>query len=294
MMRWKIFVLAAVLSSTGAARAAEEESNPPPSAAQLETAAREALKSLAEAYTAKRRSAFMRFVSDEFLGDSEVLEDALAKDFRNYRSVNLDLIPDRVQVQAPLTSIEFHYNLNVITDQGVNSNFSGRSNYVFRWEEGKSKLYKMDRPIIFGNSLPSSENPVASSQNSPTAAASTVPGALGGSATQSGSASIQEGSTGFKFDTQSNTSVASADIRMQGGMLEAGAGGAVESIGACTLASVSSVSSTISGNASQANNGECYAFRTPAGKFGVILVTALNLPDLSFEYKFQPSGSSSF
>ena len=136
-MRWKIVVLAAVLSSTGAARAAEEEKDLP-----RPYSWRRRRKRPSGAWPKPTPPSGARALCDlcrtNFSGDTEVLEDALAKDFRNYRSVNLDLIPDRVQVQAPLTSIEFHYNLNVITDQGVNSNFSGRSNYVFRWKRERA------------------------------------------------------------------------------------------------------------------------------------------------------------
>ncbi len=272
----------------------------PPPAAEFEAAARETLQKLAEAYGAKRRSAFMKLVSDDFMGDMEILEDALLKDFRNYRVVNIDLIPDKVEVQGPLASVEFRYNLTVISGEGANTKFSGRSSYVFRRENGKVKLYKMQRPIIFGNSIPLDENPLASGQNSPLEAESTAPGMQG---TVRGSAVVQEGaavaSISFDFDTQSNVAESSADIRKSGLDIVANAGGGIVSIGSCNLDTVASVvPSAISGNSAPANERECYAIRTADNKYAVLLITtiagALGPETIMFDYKFQPSGSSSF
>lgn len=316
-MKWNAVILAAALASAGLTKAAgldaklpaptaesvektmapppvvasDAKTEIPPPAVELEVAARKTLQKLAEAYSAKRRSAFMKLVSDDFTGDTGTLEDAILKDFRSYRTVNLDMIPDKVELQGPLVSLEFHYNLTVISAQGVNNKFSGRSNYVFRWEDGKVRLYKMERPILFGNSLSPKENPIASSQNSPSEAASTVPGAQG---TVRGSATVTEGSAGYKFDTQANVTEASADIHKLAGDLEANPGGGVVSIGFCSLESVTSVSPTINGNFATANVGECYAVRTPANKYAALRITSIAGAVIGFVYKFQPGGPNTF
>lgn len=266
----------------------------------FEAEARNSLRKLAEAYSAKRRSAFMRLVSDDFAGDLSILEDALVKDFRNYRSVNLDLIPNRVEIEGPSASVEFYYNLTIVDDRGVNSKFSGRSNYVFRQEDGKVRLYKMEKPILFGNSLPSSENPVAASQNSLTERESEAPGAQsairGSGAVMDPDIANPDG--GFKFDSQSNVPQSSADILKSGGNIAASPGGGIVSLGACDLDSVASAPSAITGSSAAANVGECYAVRTAANLYASLRITsiagALGPTTITFDYKFQPGGSSSF
>ena len=280
---------------------------PSPIPPDLEMAAKKALRDLADAYSAKNRSAFMRLLSEDFAGDLSTLEDALIKDFRSYRSVNLDLIPDRVDIQGASASVEFHYNLTVVSDQGANDKFSGRSSYVFHQEDGKARLYKMENPILFGNSLPASENPIAKGQNSVLAAASTAPGTqnvIRGSATitpgrPGGAGGPGTPGSGFKFSTQSNVPDSSADIFKQGGNIAANPEGAIVSIGSCNLDSVTTVSASITGSSAAANAGECYAVRTAADKYAVLRVTSTGgalggTSTTSFDYKFQPSGSTSF
>ena len=280
---------------------------PSPIPPDLEMAAKKALQDLADAYSAKNRSAFMRLLSEDFAGDLSTLEDALIKDFRSYRSVNLDLIPDRVDIQGASASVEFHYNLTVVSDQGANDKFSGRSSYVFHQEDGKARLYKMENPILFGNSLPPSENPIAVSQNPVLSAGSTAPGAqnvIRGSATitpgrPGGAGGPGTPGSGFKFSTQSNVPDSSADIFKQGGNIAANQEGAIVLIGSCNLDSVTKAPASITGSSAAANAGECYAVRTAADKYAVLRVTSTGgalggTSTTSFDYKFQPSGSTSF
>ncbi len=270
--------------------------------------AKAALQELADAYSAKRRTAFMRLVSPDFSGDVSTFEDALVKDFRTYSSVNLSLTPDRVVVQGDMASVEFHYNLTVVNEQGVNKTFSGRSNYTFRREEGKVRLYKMDKPVIFGNSLPASENPMDAGQNSLSAAGSAAPGVqdtIRGSAeitaaTPGGAGGPGAPGSGFSFNTQSATlpADASTDIFVDpSNKIWASRGGTIVTIGACNLESVASAPGTITGTSAAAAAGECYAVKTAAGKYAVLRVTwipSIAAHDLGFTYKFQPGGSNAF
>ena len=277
-------------------------------APEFEAAAKQALQDLAEAYNAKRRSAFMRLLSEDFVGDQSALEDDLSNDFHNYSSVKLDLIPDRVDIQGASASVEFHYSLSFISDVGANKMYSGRSGYVFHHEDGKVRLYKMEKPSIFGKPLPPSGNPMA-----PIAKPSPGQSVLGGDASAPGgqnalnglsaigSGSITEGGpagpgSGFKFDTQSNAPEPSADIRKHRDNIEAGPGGGIVSIGACKLDSVSSPPPMINRNSAEAEVGECYAVRTAANKFAVLRVsstggTAAGGSAIRFDYKLMPAAN---
>lgn len=284
-----------------------------PLASELEAGARGAMAELAQAYGQKLRGAFMKIVSDDFLGDAAALEDALLKDFRSYRAVNLDMILDTVTVFSDRILVVFHYNLTVVNDQGANNKFSGVSSFTFRWEKGKARLYQMAPPLIFGNSLSSAENPMASSQGtSATNSGSTPSGSSGSSGATSGSSEVSSSSTGaqtsgFIFSTQSETGSSSgADLFLSptaapcSGLpcLNAAAAGAIESIGSCDLGTLSSVSTSISAARATAVAGTCYAMKAADGRYAAIKVTSI--VDLSpgtlvnFSYVYQPSGSNSF
>ncbi|MDO8803745.1 MAG: hypothetical protein Q7R35_04890 [Elusimicrobiota bacterium] len=271
--------------------------------------AKQTLQELAEAYSAKRRTAFMKLVSQNFSGDVSTFEDALVKDFRTYSSVNLSITPDSVVAQGDMAAVEFHYNLTVVNEQGVNKTFSGRSNYTFRDEDGKVRLYKMEKPIIFGNSLTSTENPMDAGQHSLSAAASSVPGlqsTLFGTAIVASFPCISSlPGAAFQFETQSRKTFdstgldRSADIfRFGDGTLRPLSGGAIVSIGNCSLGSVASAPGIVSGNSATPNVGECYAFKTGAGKYAVLRINSVELAlsgcALEFSYKYQPSGSNAF
>ena len=148
----------------------------PPGDRDLETAAKETMREMAQDYGLKMRSAFMRLVSDEYLGNRLTLEDALVADFRTYRTVELQTFIDNITVKGQLVNVDFHYNLSVIDNTGAPAVFQGTTNFQFRWERGGAKLFQMSLPIIFGNSLPQAQNPIPSSQNS-SKTSGTAPGA---------------------------------------------------------------------------------------------------------------------
>lgn len=269
--------------------------------------AKQTLQELAEAYSAKRRTAFMKLVSPDFSGDTATFEEALVKDFHDYRTVNLSLIPDRVVGEGNTASVEFHYDLTVVNEAGVNKTFSGRSSYTFRKEDGKVRLYKMEKPIIFGNSLTTTENPMDAGQHSLSAAVSVAPGlqsTLRGTAFVAFPCLAGIPGASFQFETQSNKTFTSgldrsADIfRNGGGNIEALSGGAIASIGDCSLESVSSVPGMLAGISATPHVGECYAVKTGPGKYAVLRVNSIELAlsgcALQFNYKYQPSGSNEF
>jgi len=151
----------------------------PPASIDLEAAAKATMREMAEDYALKMRAAFMRLVSDDFLGNRLTLEDALVSDFRIYRTVALQTFIDNITVKGDRVQIDFHYHLAVVDNAGANATFQGASNFQFRWEKGRAKIYQMSTPLIFGNSLPQSQNPYATSQGS-TKTSGTAPGEANG------------------------------------------------------------------------------------------------------------------
>ena len=261
----------------------------------LEAAARDTIAKLTDAYSGRRRSAFMKLVSADYLGDSSLLEAALLSDFKNYPSVNLAITIDSARVDKERVTVDFHYNLAVVDRQGNNNNFKGSSSFIFNMEEGVAKLYKMATPLIFGNSLPASENPQATSQGASTNAGGSAPGAANVAAI-SGSAKLAGQNVGFRFRSQSSQNdPTKSDVFSSGTKI--GAGGAIQDISSCSLNSLSSVPSHISGpNPITPTVGDCYAVQTLDGQYAAIKVTSVNPINgaIGFDYVFQPNGTTAF
>lgn len=268
----------------------------PPSSADLSARAVASLRGLASAYSDKRRTPFMKFVSDDYTGDLGTLEDALSSDFRSYRTIVLAVTPNQTTVKALMTQVQFRFDMTVTDDQGKTTKFAGQAVYTFVDENGRSKLYRMDRTPIFGTSLSSVENPVAKSQGAPTSTAAggnTAPNSCG--ATVTGSASINsETGQSFNFGTQSTGSSGSGDIEAIGSNFSTNGGSAISDLGSCDINSFTQDPATISDSSDPVNVGDCYAIRTGAGKYGVFSVTSSNAGVVTFQYKYQPSGQRCF
>ena len=260
----------------------------------------QALRDLASYYNQKRRTPFMKLVSDDFTGDLGTLEDALSSDFRAYRTIDLQIRPDNSVARGAKATVQFTYDLTIANDQGVNSKFSGHASYIFQQEGKKVLLLQMSNNPIFGTSLSSIENPVAQSQGTPTQSqpAGTVatPGCT--STTRRGSGTLNAGTSGFKFDTQSNVAEGQSDVFAAAGSLEVNPGGGIVDVGPCNLATFSTPPASITGSSAFASVGDCYAIKTLSGKYAAILITNLVSPgDIStanFNYEFQPSGARCF
>ncbi len=263
----------------------------------IKQAALKTLFDLANAYSQKMRSAFMRLVSDNFRGDLFAFEDALLKDFRNYRDVNLDFIPDTVTVEGTEAEVGFRYNMSVVNDQGTQTLYSGTSAYEFGLEDGKMKLVRMATPILFGNSLPQSENPIAKPQGTDVIDMGSAPGESGTSVV-TGEGTLTQGVSGFRFSSESNMTETSADVFMRGTGtgLEINVGGGLDALGTGSLSTVTSLTSDPSDQfIDPIQVGDLVAVKTLDGKYAVIRITGIvTNVSISFEYKYQPNGSTSF
>ncbi|MDE2293500.1 MAG: hypothetical protein KGL53_15570 [Elusimicrobia bacterium] len=261
-----------------------------------DAAARDSIMQMATAYTHKSRGAFMRLVSDDFRGNTATLEDALLSDFRAYSSVNLQVIIDNVDLDRQLANVDFHYNLSLVDRQGVQHQFNGSSEFTFQWEDGVSRLVRMQAPLIFANSLPASENPIAKSQGTSTTNTGTAPGAA--NAATRGSVTLGPNPyVAFKFRTQTRTTATSGyDIVEQGTTLAAQ--NAISDIGTCDLSTLKSVNRPM-GTSATATTGHCYAILTTEGYYGAVKVTSISFSPpantlIGLDYVFQASGTDSF
>lgn len=296
----RLLVSAACLAaSAGNSRATElkrvEYTAPPDSAApsDAEVAARAttALLDLAYAYSQKRRTSFMRLVSDDYAGDLGTLEDALSSDFRSYRTVNLSIIPDQAAAQGLRTQVQFHFNLTVTNDQGQLAKFSGAAAYTFVEEKGRAKLLKMDRTPIFGTSLSSLENPIPRSQGAPTAtppAGKSSAPEVGCQPSISGNGAVNDDvAPGYSFSSQSQTN--QGDIGYFSGSIAAAPGGGLSDLGPCSIASFTQDPASVNDTSENAAVGECYAVRTPAGQYAVFRISSFTPTLMNFQFKFQPA-----
>ena len=252
-----------------------------------EQAAEASLAGLARAYSERDRRGFMSLISEnDFLGDRSTLDDAIRRDFQTYRDIKMQIIPDSFLAERDRVIARFHYNLTVTDTQG-DQVFSGAPEFKFKCEKGAARLYAMSKPIIFGNSLPQSENPIDGGQGTSAGTSGTAGGeANAGGAKAGGDATLPRhgifGLTeGFVFGTgQSVTDAFTGDVFAAQGVCDPGncilqAAFGIQKIPACTLMSVGCIAQPSSETAS-AVLGDCYAITTAENKFVVIKLT--NLP----------------
>jgi hypothetical protein len=290
-----LILLAAALLSVPSLAQDDEVKKEQPDAQVVREATIVALKDLAAAYSSKRRTAFMKLVSDDFSGDLGTLEDALSSDFRAYRAISLSIIPRNVEVKGDRAGVNFRFDMTAADDRGQNRKFGGQAAYTFVYEKGKAKLLRMDRTPIFGTSLSSVENPVPKSQGAaPQEQTTQAPGC--NTTTVSGSGSFDsDAMQGFRFDTHSTVPQASADIRQGAGpTLLTNAPATIAEMGPCNLSGVTAPPATVNDSVVPLEVGSCYAVRTAADKFAVFKVVSFASNVTTIQFKFQPSGARCF
>ncbi|MFI5350008.1 MAG: hypothetical protein ACHQ2Z_10725 [Elusimicrobiota bacterium] len=263
----------------------------------------QALRDLAAYYNQKRRTPFMKLVSDDFNGDLGTLEDALSSDFRSYRTIDLQIRPDNSVAHNLRAKVQFTYDLTIANDQGINTKYSGHATYIFQQEGKKILLYQMSNNPIFGTSLSSIENPVAQSQGTPTKSqppgVAAVPSATPpcSATTLHGSGNLSAGFFGYRFSTQSTAAEGQSDLYATGTNLNVNPGGGITDVGPCNLAAFTTPPATISGSFASPVPGDCYAIKTLNGNYAAIRLTNFIVGDPStatFTYEYQPSGARCF
>ncbi len=275
----------------------KEQAPPAPSEPEfdLEKASLETLERLSFAYSTKRRPTFLKLVSEEYMGDIGLLEDALRADFRAYRTIDLKLVPDKVTVQGDTALVDVHYLMRVTDDVGASNLFEGNTQFTFRRERTSAMLLRMAQPLIFGTQLPPDQYPTSGRQGASASGGGTAPGAAQDIVT--GNATLRLGSNGYKFDSAAESSEASSDVKQVTPSDMAPSGGAsIKSLGSCSLSGVDSVPSSgyVSGTVA-ANIGECYAVRTALGRYAVMRLSSVSASGIRFDFKYnRKSGLTTF
>ncbi len=109
------------------------------------------LDKLAENYTAKNYTGFMKLVSTDFAGDDFVLSNALRKDFQLLGDISIRFTMSSITANDYFANVTAVYRRSVtpvLTGQRLND--SGITELALIKEKGQLKLYSMKKPLLFG------------------------------------------------------------------------------------------------------------------------------------------------
>ncbi|MDA8130249.1 MAG: hypothetical protein M0011_01965 [Elusimicrobia bacterium] len=272
-------------------------------AASAESLAARDLAALAKFYAARDLRGFTSMLAADYRGDRSSLEDAVAGDFRAYRQIDLEVIPQRALVAGPEARVRFRYNMSAVkAADGSVQKVSGETECTLKSEGGVFKLLWLQSPPIFGSTARSDENPSpggvpVDSGGADTLSAALLPGVI------TGNASVAYATAGFKFSTQTNPAPApgAVDVGVGPGAgyllaYSAGSYGYIAYLGNVDLSTIGTISGMGTATEAPASNGGAYAILTEAGKYAVIQVTSINAgaATVSFKYMYQPDGSPRF
>lgn len=291
------------------------------------------LQSLVEAYKGEDSFAFMRQVSDNFVGGTSILDSAVRKDFNYFDNLDLYYTLNNV-TSAPQGKlfVSLSFSRSVTSSRsGVTYSDKGETEFVLMNENGTLKISSMKNPLLFGLSDAAnvatgsvntgSNDPILvvdSSGNLETMpyrdALATIDGTAS-TAALSGTFTLIWRSDGtdrdsFVFSSQSVTDWYSTwgDLHDEINLIFLNNGAAGYEIGTVSLSTVDSVSSvgadyTLSSLGADTNIGKVFGLRLGSGKYAAIRIvshafidTATNPPNtrVVIEYKYQPDGSSNF
>jgi len=107
---------------------------------------------LISAYESRNISSFMRFVSEEYTNDEDILESNIRNDFHKYSFIRINyvinnIIPDNRGKYS--VSINFTRQLEDRKTGEITSR-TGTSELLLKEEDGSYKLYSMRRQRLFG------------------------------------------------------------------------------------------------------------------------------------------------
>lgn len=111
----------------------------------------EILSQMMMAYQSEKPTQFMSYVSDDFAGDATNLDRAIRRDFTYFDNIQLRYTINNVTSSKGMIAVSINYvrslisarNSAVYRDQGL-------TDFVFKIENNKLKLYTMKNPLIFG------------------------------------------------------------------------------------------------------------------------------------------------
>lgn len=268
-----------------------------------ENIAKRDLAELAKLYASRDLRGFVSRISADYRGDRSSLEDALAGDFKTFRQISMEVIPQLVLISGSEAKVHFRYNMSAVSAMdGSVKTASGETGLTLRYENGTFKLAGMQPPLIFGSTARADENPVAGGVPVDTGGGTLSGGLLPGVIT--GSADITQ-TSGFRFGTRSNAAPApgAVDIGVNFGGLgpylltyTSGALGYITNLGYMDLFTVSAVANVAAMSEAPGLNGNTYAVLTESGNYAVIQITAIDTTasKISFRYMYRADGSPRF
>jgi len=276
--------------------------------------AKDTFRKMLDAYTHKNRSGFMDFVSNSFEGNISALEDALVDDFRWLDSIAIQANITRVVSNHGVFELYFTYNRQVRSMRsGQFLKDSAASVVGFRRTAKGMKLVRMSAPLIFGVSdtanIATYVTGQAVGQNVLTLDPFTGSASLG-SQGETASASSTSGTQfltlnqSYNFDTDSVANegpgpAVQGDIKPEVGVVFTRNGVGAQGI-TCPISSTTSAPA--GGYLAQpyllnAQAGKCFAMEMlPGPMYALIEIVSYNMAtgDLTFRYKYQPSGGRNF
>jgi hypothetical protein len=286
-----------------------------------------------DAYKKEDAGLFMSFVSDDFVSDKIVLERAIRNDFSAFENIDLRYtINNLVSDSKGKIFVSLNFNRMVISSKtGKSFTDKGTTEFVFKLEGDKPKVYSMKHPLIFGLSdagniatgvvkLSTNEQIIVVDENG-NVAEKPFDEATGGesSTIESGNFTLKtacdQGSgvcvhQGFNFEEGEvilgiipgdDSSPTNYDIYMELNLMFLNNGVSQIDLGIKSISEIKEVPD--SGYKEEPfvvseNTGHCFAIKLANGKYAVVEIVNFaflnNGSSANFRYKYQPNGSRNF
>ncbi len=118
----------------------------------IQTAIKDVLDKMVDAYRREDASTFMTYVSDDFAGDAVNLDRAIRKDFTLFDNIDLRYTINNITSgQKGLVFVSINYNRMVISAKtGKSYTDRGTTEFVFKIGDNGPKVFSMKNPLIFG------------------------------------------------------------------------------------------------------------------------------------------------
>lgn len=120
---------------------------------EIQSAVKETLDSMVDAYTGKNARQFMSRVSEDFTGDDMLLDRKIRRDFGKFADMdmrytvnNITTDSDNKNVSASVTFTRSYTDIK--TTKRINK--TGSASFTFRIVDGRAKLASMRGPVMFG------------------------------------------------------------------------------------------------------------------------------------------------
>lgn len=124
-----------------------------PSFITIQTAVREALDGMVDAYTGKNARQFMSFVAENYAGDNTLLDRRIRRDFSRFTAMDIRYTFNNVTTDSRNENVSVAVTFtrsytDVKTSNRINK--TGSTVFIFQMVDGSPKLLDMKMPFMFG------------------------------------------------------------------------------------------------------------------------------------------------